>query len=168
MDDPIGTFITACRDHGVSVTRTLPGELAGAIEEAIRPAAVSTPLPQDIAVGSIDGVTADPTWEDLDGAETGVTPAAFGIAATGSVILESTRDGTEPLSLYPEHHVVVLETGDLVTHLEAAFDRLNPMLADGADAILATGPSATADMGDLVVGAHGPQSVHVLLVEEEQ
>lgn len=165
MNDPTGTFITACRDNGVTVTRTAPSGLARAIEEAIRPPAVGTSLPWDIAMGSLEGVTGDPTWADLDAAETGITPAAFGIAATGSVILESTSEGSEALSLYPDHHVVVLEASDLVTHLEAAFDRLTPLLADGGDAILATGPSATADMGDLVVGAHGPQSVHVVLVE---
>lgn len=34
------------------------------------------------------------------------------------------------------------------------------------DAILATGPSATADMGALVQGVHGPRTVHVVLVED--
>jgi L-lactate dehydrogenase complex protein LldG len=32
--------------------------------------------------------------------------------------------------------------------------------------VFATGPSATADMGELVYGAHGPREVAVLLVEE--
>jgi len=31
---------------------------------------------------------------------------------------------------------------------------------------LATGPSATADMGALVRGAHGPERVHVLLIDD--
>jgi L-lactate dehydrogenase complex protein LldG len=32
--------------------------------------------------------------------------------------------------------------------------------------VLATGPSATADMGELVLGAHGPESVHVVILDE--
>jgi len=40
------------------------------------------------------------------------------------------------------------------------------MARDGDDVILATGPSATADMGDLVLGAHGPRAVHALLLED--
>ena len=51
--------------------------------------------------------------------------------------------------------------------ITAAFERLGPTLRnDAVTTILATGPSATADMGALVKGAHGPMEVHVLLVED--
>jgi len=32
---------------------------------------------------------------------------------------------------------------------------------------MATGPSATGDMGALVQGVHGPSEVHVIVVESE-
>ncbi|TKX83368.1 hypothetical protein EXE43_24625, partial [Halorubrum sp. SS5] len=35
------------------------------------------------------------------------------------------------------------------------------------DVVFATGPSATADMGGLVHGAHGPKEVHVVLLRED-
>jgi L-lactate dehydrogenase complex protein LldG len=38
---------------------------------------------------------------------------------------------------------------------------------DGTDVIVATGPSATADMGALVTGAHGPKAVHAVLVDRD-
>ncbi|MFB6362014.1 MAG: LUD domain-containing protein, partial [Halobacteriales archaeon] len=33
-------------------------------------------------------------------------------------------------------------------------------------AVLTTGPSATADMGELVTGVHGPGDVHVVAVTD--
>jgi L-lactate dehydrogenase complex protein LldG len=37
---------------------------------------------------------------------------------------------------------------------------------DRGSAVVATGPSATADMGALVRGAHGPKEVHVVILDE--
>ncbi|MFB6268738.1 MAG: lactate utilization protein C, partial [Halobacterium sp.] len=33
-------------------------------------------------------------------------------------------------------------------------------------AVLATGASATADMGEIVTGVHGPQSVHAVVITD--
>jgi L-lactate dehydrogenase complex protein LldG len=38
--------------------------------------------------------------------------------------------------------------------------------SEGGSAIVATGPSATADMGALVKGAHGPKVVHVVVLDD--
>jgi len=49
-----------------------------------------------------------------------------------------------------------------------AFAWLGPRAREeDIDVILATGPSATADMGGLVRGAHGPKEVHVVLLSEK-
>jgi len=48
-----------------------------------------------------------------------------------------------------------------------AFAWLGPRARDESiDVVLATGPSATADMGGLVHGAHGPKEVHVVLLRD--
>ncbi len=70
------------------------------------------------------------------------------------------------MSLFPDLHVPVLRESDLVADMPTAIERLGPQLREGHSAIVATGPSATADMGSLVKGAHGPKDVHVLLLEE--
>jgi L-lactate dehydrogenase complex protein LldG len=50
--------------------------------------------------------------------------------------------------------------------MPAAFERIGELIREGRDdLILTTGPSATADMGALVKGAHGPREVHVVLIE---
>lgn len=51
--------------------------------------------------------------------------------------------------------------------MDATFDRLAEDIRGGTgQAIIATGPSATADMGGLVKGAHGPIDVTVVLLED--
>jgi L-lactate dehydrogenase complex protein LldG len=162
----VDTFRTACADLGVKVTTTAESDLAETIAAVIDPPAVATPIHFDATLKRVEGLTVNPTRGELGAARTGVTMASMGVAESGSLVLDSTPEGSEPISLYPERHVALLPVDALVSDLGVAFDRLETELADGGDAIIATGPSATADMGDLVIGAHGPRAVHVILVEE--
>ncbi|AGB36453.1 LutC/YkgG family protein [Natronococcus occultus] len=164
-------FAAALADLDVPITRTAPTEEA--FEDALRTvvaepdpeAVVGTPLP--FGTVSLPGwVDDEPTPAVLESATTGVTAASLGIAEYGSVVLPGTPDGSEPVSLFPEHHVAVLRERDLVADMPTAIEQLGPQLRDGASAIVATGPSATADMGALVKGAHGPKAVHVVLIED--
>lgn len=162
-----GRFRESAEPLGVTVTRVDREGVAAAVAAAVEPPLVAAGRS---ALGeALESVTvpAEPTRAALEAATTGVTPAAMGVAESGSVVLVPDGTGVEPVSLYPERHVAVLEAAALVPDLAAALAELGPALADGGDAILATGPSATADMGDLVVGAHGPATVHVVLVEEQ-
>ena len=115
-----------------------------------------------------DRVETAPTTADLRGAHTGVTAASLGVAEYGSVALEADSDGTEPVSLFVDRHVVVIREADLVPGMADAFGWLGPRTRDeSVDVVFATGPSATADMGGLVHGAHGPKEVHVVLLRDD-
>lgn len=165
MTDPsTPEFVDALDELDVALSRTTPESCGAAIADAVAGDAVGVPLQDDLALP--ERVRTDPTNGDLESADTGVTPATFGIARTGSVYLAADRPGTEPISLYPYRHVAVLREADLVPDVPAAVEHLGPELRAGNSGIIATGPSATADMGELVVGAHGPGEVHVVLVEE--
>lgn len=108
----------------------------------------------------------DPSVEQLQEANTGVTPAGLGIASYGTVTVRSRPEGDELLSLYPRRHVAVVAASDIVPDMPAAFERLDGEFGDGLQSqVLATGPSATADMGSLVQGVHGPETVHVVILE---
>ncbi len=105
---------------------------------------------------------------DLRAAHTGITAASLGVAEYGSVALEANPAGTEPVSLFVDRHVVVLREADIVPDMPDAFDWLGPRARDeSVDVVFATGPSATADMGGLVHGAHGPKEVHVVLLRDD-
>lgn len=110
-------------------------------------------------------VAVDPTPAALKGATTGVTPASFAIADYGSVVIPDDDAGSELASLFVDRHVAVVDEREIVPDMEAAFDRFGEAFRDDHQSgIIATGPSATADMGELVRGAHGPSEVHVVVV----
>lgn len=165
--DTVSVFETSLRDHGVRMIRVRESEFREKLDQVVEPPAVGAPLPFDSAVLP-ETVTRDPTPRELQAAKTGVTAATLGIADYGTIVLDSSLDGTEPLSLFPERHVAVLSAADVVADMETAFDRMaESMRAKRRSLILATGPSATADMGALVTGAHGPKHVDVLLLEDD-
>lgn len=170
MATGLESFETAVRETTASTSRASPGSVDAVLSDVVTRPAVGAPVPFDEV--SLDEtsvpITLDPTREELLDAETGVTGATLGIASYGSVALRATADVDELASLFPERHVVLVRERDIVPDMAAAFDELAPVFEDeAADVIIATGPSATADMGALVYGAHGPREVHVIIVEAE-
>jgi L-lactate dehydrogenase complex protein LldG len=168
------TFKRRLDSLGVTVTEGPESACAALIDEAAGSPAVGVALSDDrtesaaAALALPSRVTTDPTTADLRAAHTGVTDASLGVAEYGSVALEADSEGTEPVSLFVERHVVVLREADLVPDMPDAFEWLGPRTHDeSVDVVFATGPSATADMGGLVHGAHGPKEVHVVLLREE-
>jgi len=107
----------------------------------------------------------DLSRDELFSCDAGVTTAQWGIAETGTLVLESARERSRLASLVPPVHVAILSTRCICPSLGDALARVDP----ASHAItLITGPSRTSDIElTLVVGVHGPQTVHVLLLEEE-
>ena len=161
------TFVDSAQRVAAGVSQTTTDDFAETLGELVTEPAVGTPLPFDGV--SYDGTPVDgaPTGAALEAAETGVTAGSLAIADYGSVVLQETGAGEELLGLYPDKHVVVLAASDVVPDMPAAFDTLGERFETGlTDAIIATGPSATADMGSVVTGVHGPREVHVILLED--
>ena len=166
MATRLESFERAVRETTASTIRTTPERVDEVLTDAIVEPAVGAPIPFEGVSLDDAPVAIDPTREQLLEAETGVTGATLGIASYGSVVLRSTPEVDELASLFPERHVVLVRERDVVDDMATAFEELAPLFADeAADAIIATGPSATADMGELVYGAHGPREVVVIIVE---
>jgi L-lactate dehydrogenase complex protein LldG len=111
----------------------------------------------------------DAPRDDLLTADAGVTFAQFGIAETGTLVLVSAREQNRLASLLPALHIAVLPCSRLVGTLGDAFAVLQGV--DGApiarSITFVTGPSRTADIElTLVVGVHGPKTLHVVLVDD--
>jgi len=97
---------------------------------------------------------------ELPGA--GVSRAAYGIAATGSVVVASSPDEPRSRHLLPEVHVSLLRQDAVVPDLAALFAALAGKLPSAL--AIVTGPSRSADIEQrLVVGVHGPREVHVVI-----
>lgn len=100
---------------------------------------------------------------------TSVTPAVAAVAETGTMVLQSSGDTPTTLHFLPDQHVVVIARDQIVGTYEDALARVKR----GADGALprtvnfVTGPSRSADIGKvLLMGAHGPKKLHVIVVED--
>lgn len=137
------------------------------LSDAIAEPAVGTPLPFDGVSLAETPVETDPSPGALEDAQTGVTPARHAIADYGTVTIPSDSAGSELVSLYVHRHVAVLAASAIAPDMRSAYERFAEDVAAGVDSqVLATGPSATADMGTLVHGVHGPHEVHVVILED--
>lgn len=111
-------------------------------------------------------IIAEPTDEQLSTADVGITDAFAGVASTGSVCISIGKSLSAAASLLMPLHVVLLPVERIVAQPRDLFD---PRFLNGEGLtrsfVFATGPSATADMGELVRGVHGPHRLHVIVVE---
>lgn len=165
--DTVSRFESSLSGVGVGVTRTTASELGATLEAEVEPPAVGAPLGIEGVSVEDAGVNTDPTSGELRDAATGVTRVGKGIAEYGTLVLQSDAGGTEPIALYPPNHVAVLRASDVVGDVAAGLSWLGEEFEAGRDsAVFATGVSATADMGELVYGVHGPVNVDVILLTD--
>jgi L-lactate dehydrogenase complex protein LldG len=104
---------------------------------------------------------------ELERCEGGVTACEALIAQTGSVLVTSRSSGGRALSVLPPHHVVVATREQLVPDLPAAFELLRRKYEGEFPSTISfiTGPSRTGDIERiLVLGAHGPKRLNVVLI----
>lgn len=103
---PYDRFKRTVGAYDVGVQRVQPSAVRETVADLISGSAVGTPL--DIGGASLpEAVTTGPTTAELEVAETGVTAASLAIAEYGSVVLRATVEGSEPISLFNDLHVVV-------------------------------------------------------------
>ncbi|MFC7020339.1 MULTISPECIES: LUD domain-containing protein [Haloarcula] len=165
----VATFEQSLAKVDATSTTVDPEGFTDALEAAIETPAVGAPLPfEDVSLADTS-VTVDPSRSALQAAACGVTGSPLGIAELGTVAIESTAGGDELVSLYPERHVAVVRASDVEPDLTAAFGWLSDQFDAGRQSfVMATGPSATGDMGALVQGVHGPSTEHVIIIEDNE
>lgn len=98
---------------------------------------------------------------------------AFGaVAESGTVMLISGRDNPTTLNFLPDTHLVVVDAKDVAGDYETLWQRLREQFGPGMLARtvnLITGPSRSADIEQtLILGAHGPRRLHVMVISEAQ
>lgn len=104
-----------------------------------------------------------------------VQHAYAGIAETGTLMFPSDPTRPTTLNLLPDIAIAVLRVSRLVGAYEEAWDILRGEHVDGLtggfmprNVMLVTGPSRSADIEQtLELGAHGPRSLHVVLIDDE-
>jgi L-lactate dehydrogenase complex protein LldG len=112
----------------------------------------------------LDEVAVTPSAADVFSFDIGISGAQAGIAETGTLLLDSSRERHRLVSLVPPVHIAILDASQIVTTLG---DALSLMLRDEQVSpiiTLVTGPSRTADIElTLAIGVHGPQELYVII-----
>lgn len=98
----------------------------------------------------------------------GLSHAFAGVAESGTLVMLSGPDNPSTLNLLPDHHLVMVDAADVEADYETVWSRIRARYGAGVmprTVNWITGPSRSADIEQtLLLGAHGPRSLHVLLV----
>ena len=100
----------------------------------------------------------------------GITGVGCAIAETGTLVVLSGPDTAATTSLLPATHIAVVRLSSLVPGMEEALARIKTEQGALPRAVnLISGPSRTGDIEQtIVLGAHGPSRVHLILVENDE
>ena len=108
--------------------------------------------------------------ENLFDCDLGVTGAQWGVAETGTLVLESDAERHRLASLVPAAHVTVIEARNVRQTLGEVLRAINERGEGGLSRTITfiTGPSRTSDIElTLAIGVHGPGELYVVIIEGE-
>ena len=99
----------------------------------------------------------------------GITGCFCAVAETGTLMLCSGPGTPAATSLLPETHIAVVPAGRILIGMEEAWNLARAELGEMPRAVnFISGPSRTGDIEQtIVLGAHGPYRVHVVIVRGE-
>ena len=107
---------------------------------------------------------------ELDGVDGTLTGCTAAIAETGTIVLTaSPHEGRRALTLVPDLHICVVRESQIVELVPEALVRVTAGRLEKQPITLISGPSATSDIElSRVEGVHGPRTLIVLVVKEQQ
>lgn len=106
----------------------------------------------------------------IEGIHTGFTLVQWGIAETGTIVLDSTSEEVRIATMLSETHVAVVPRSRIRLNAEALESELNQLMQSPPRYMaFISGASRTADIERvLTIGVHGPQELHILVLEENR
>ncbi len=153
----------------IAEPRQIPGEIARYLRENNLPATLrmgADPALRDLPWAE---TTLDVARGASDGRDLNAVNVAFGaVAETGTLALASGPDNPTTLNFLPDNAIVVLFADRVAGDMESLFAKLRQSYGKGeAPRTLnfVTGPSRSADIEQtLLLGAHGPRRLHIVIV----
>ncbi len=170
----VGTIVHEVGSRAAAVDTLVA--ILGAAAPAPRVVAWPTALARELAAAAVarivgaDLLLVERTTpaDAIAAADLGITEADVLVAASGTLVLRA-RGRARTVSLLPPTHVAVVGRERLVADLGAALARVRTTAERDSCLTLITGPSRTADIEKkLVVGVHGPCTLHVVLLERTE
>lgn len=136
-------------------------------ENKLEPVFCTDPALQQLLKAA--GISFSNKENDLLQTNTSVTGCEFLIARTGSVLVSSKQTSGRRQVVYPNNHVVVARTSQLVYNIRDAIKGMKARYGEQPPSAMTviSGPSRTADIEKtLVQGAHGPKEIFVFLIDD--
>lgn len=157
-------FAEAIRAVGAEVVERTGGDVDALVAERF-------PEARHVASSGVDVQAAVPLGDvddphELASLDVLVCRGVFGVAENGAVWLPESHMGHRAAPFLTQHLVIVLDPSEVVADMHAAYARLK--VDEEGFGLFVAGPSKTADIEQsLVIGAHGPRSLTVVLVGGE-
>lgn len=120
-------------------------------------------------LGAVSWGDAEDAVEIAAAADAGITLATFGIANTGTLLLETSAATPRSVSLLPTTHIALLRESQIVDRMGQALETFHRWaVADVPSSLhFISGPSRSSDIeNDLTIGVHGPVAVIVIVVRD--
>ena len=114
------------------------------------------------------GIAYSHNSDNITQAQQGITFCEFLISRLGSIMVSSAQASGRRLIVYPDTHIVVAYTSQLVPDLPDALLAISEKYGKQLPSLISviSGPSRTADIEKtLVMGAHGPRDLYVFLID---
>jgi len=98
----------------------------------------------------------------------GITGCFCAVAETGTLMMTSSPDTPAAVSLLPETHIAIVRASRILPYMEDAWNLARKELGTLPRAVnFISGPSRTGDIEQtIVLGAHGPYRVHLVIVAD--
>jgi L-lactate dehydrogenase complex protein LldG len=166
-DDVLAQFTTAATAAGAQVVRTSADQVAAAV--ALHP---EWSAAKQVVLSSVEAELADGTrlvdpaqvtrLHDLAEVDVTVARGTFGVAENGAIWVATDCPGLRSALVTTQHLILVITADNLVHTMHEAYPRID--IAATTYGVFIAGPSKTADIEQsLVIGAHGPLSLTILL-----
>jgi len=104
-----------------------------------------------------------------NGIHVGMTFADFGIAETGTLVINSDSEEKRLITMISNVHVAILPVSNIREAALDMVDELEGLISNPSSyTAFITGPSRTADIERvLAIGVHGPLELHIVLLENQ-
>jgi L-lactate utilization protein LutC len=163
LDDPVAAFTRNAGVQGASVevVDDASAFVARVIDATGARRVVVSRDPETEGISVPNARTFDGSDPEAD---LGVVGAAFGIAATGTVVFDAGRAGGRSASLLPPAICVLVRADAILREAGDVFRRMPERFPEGlpSQLVLCTGPSKSGDIElVLTTGVHGPGRVWI-------